>query len=112
MKQVEHSVDFCVIGAGMAGFCAAISAARRGIKVAIMHDRPVAGGNASSECRMHISGADRHNHFKNMRETGILEELRMKNLARNPQRSFSVWDTILYEMLRTEENITLLFNCS
>lgn len=47
-----------------------------------------------------------------MRETGILEELRLENLYRNPQRSFSVWDTILYEKLRYEPNITLLLNCS
>lgn len=41
-----------------------------------------------------------------------MEELRLQNLYRNPQRSFSVWDTILYEKLRYEPNITLLLNCS
>jgi hypothetical protein len=61
---------------------------------------------------MHISGADRHNSRKNMRETGILEELRMKNLLVNPQRSYSVWDTVLYETVKNEKNITLLLNCS
>ena len=111
-RELRHSVDLCVIGGGMAGICAAISAARNGVKVLLMHDRPVPGGNASSECRMHISGADRHNSIKNMRETGILEELRMKNLFFNPQKSYSVWDTILYETLKNEKNITLLFNCS
>ena len=111
-RHIEHNVDFCVVGGGMAGFSAAVSAARQGIKVVLMHDRPVLGGNASSECRMHISGADRHNSIKNMRETGILEEIRMKNLFCNPQRSYSVWDTVLYDTVRKEKNITLLLNCS
>lgn len=107
-----HRVDVCVVGGGMAGLCAALSAARHGASVALMHDRPVLGGNSSSECRVHICGADRHNQLKNMRETGILEELRMDNLRRNPNRNFSIWDTILYEKLRFEPNVNLLLNCS
>lgn len=96
----------------MAGLCAAIAAARHGAKVVLMHDRPVFGGNASSECRVHICGADRHNSIKNMRETGILEGIRMENLFRNPNRNFSIWDTILYEKVLAEPNITSLMNCS
>ncbi|MHC4872447.1 MAG: FAD-dependent oxidoreductase [Planctomycetota bacterium] len=96
----------------MAGLCAALAAARQGIKVVLMHDRPVLGGNASSECRVHICGADRHNKIKNMRETGILEEIRLDNLMHNPNRNFSVWDTVLYNKVITEPNITLLLNCS
>ncbi|MBN1513514.1 MAG: FAD-dependent oxidoreductase [Phycisphaerae bacterium] len=111
-KQETHNVDFCVVGGGMAGLCAAIAAARHGSKVVLMHDRPVFGGNASSECRVHICGADRHNHVKNMRETGILEEFRMENLYRNPNRNFSIWDSILYEKVLAEPSITPLLNCS
>jgi hypothetical protein len=96
----------------MAGLCAAIAAARHGAKVVLIHDRPVFGGNASSECRVHICGADRQNSLKNLRETGILEELRMENLYRNPNRNFSVWDTVLYEKVLAEPNITPLLNCS
>ena len=77
-----------------------------------MHDRPVLGGNASSECRVHVCGADRHNSIKNLRETGILEELRMENLLRNPNRVFSIWDTVLYEAAASEPNLRLLLNCS
>lgn len=110
--QKSHDVDFCVVGGGMGGLCAAIAAARHGATVVLMHDRPVFGGNASSECRVHICGADIHNHFKNMRETGILEEFRMENLYRNPNRNFSIWDTILYEKVLAEPNITPLLNCS
>jgi hypothetical protein len=108
----HHEVDFCVVGGGMAGLTAALAAARRGATVLLMHDRPVLGGNASSECRVHICGADRHNRLHNLRETGILEELRMENLYRNPNRIYSIWDTILYEKCRYQDRLTLLLNCS
>ena len=61
----------CVVGGGISGMLAAISAAREGIKVVLMHERPVLGGNASSEIRMWICGA----HGENNRETGIIEEI-------------------------------------
>ncbi|HQK95913.1 MAG TPA: FAD-dependent oxidoreductase, partial [Armatimonadota bacterium] len=102
LRHSLHRVDVCVVGGGMAGICAALAAARHGARVALLHDRPVLGGNASSECRVHICGADRHGGIPNLRETGILEELRLENLARNPQRSFSVWDTVLYEAVRLQ----------
>jgi hypothetical protein len=110
--QIQHSVDFCVVGGGMAGLVASLAAARRGARVLLMHERPVLGGNASSECRVHICGADRHNAIKNMRETGILEELRLENLYRNPNRNFSIWDTLLYEKAQAEPNLELLLNCT
>ncbi len=110
--RARHETDVCVIGGGMAGLAAALAAARRGANVVLMHDRPVLGGNASSECRVHICGADRNTHFPNLRETGILEELRLTNLAVNPQRSFSVWDTVLYDAARRQQGLTLLLNCS
>ncbi len=112
MKKLSHKFDFCVVGGGMAGLCAAIAAARKGSRVALVHDRPVFGGNASSEIRMHVCGADRSNQIPNMRETGILEEVRLENLRRNPQRSFSIWDTILYEKVLFEQNLEAFLNCS
>lgn len=48
--------DFVVVGGGMAGCCAAVSAARLGCRVALIHDRPVLGGNNSSEVRVGLSG--------------------------------------------------------
>lgn len=48
--------DFVVVGGGMAGTCAAISAARNGVKVALVQNRPVLGGNNSSEVRVHLGG--------------------------------------------------------
>lgn len=108
MWEETHKVDLCVVGGGMSGLCAAIAAARNGAKVALMQDRPVLGGNASSEVRMWICGA----HGKNRRETGILEEIHLENHYRNPRQNYSIWDSILYEKARFEENITLLLNCS
>lgn len=108
MRNIEHNVDLCVVGGGIAGLCAAVSAARNGIKVALMQDRPVLGGNASSEIRMWICGA----HGKFNRESGIVEELMLENYYRNQSHSYSIWDSVLYEKARFEENITLLLNCT
>ena len=111
-KTISHCVDVCVVGGGLAGIAAAISAARQGASVVLMQDRPMFGGNASSEIRMHVCGAERHSQIPNMRETGLLEEWRMENLYRNPTRSYAVWDTIFYESVMAEANITALMNCS
>ena len=46
--------DVVVVGGGIAGICAAISSARLGLKTALIHDRPVLGGNNSSEVRVHL----------------------------------------------------------
>jgi len=108
MRNKRHSVDFCVVGGGPAGLLAAVAAARHGARVCLMQDRPVLGGNASSEIRMHICGA----HGDNNRETGILEEIELENLHRNPNPSYAIWDSVLYEVAKQEPNITLLLNCA
>ena len=112
MKHETHQVDFCVIGGGLAGMCAAISAARHGVKVALIQDRPVLGGNASSECRVMISGAARGGTIPHVRETGLLEEFRLEDLYRNPHEVYTIQDTVFYEKVRFEPNLTLLLNCS
>jgi hypothetical protein len=50
------SADLVVVGGGIPGTCAAIAAARLGLKVALVQDRPVLGGNNSSEVRVHLAG--------------------------------------------------------
>ena len=109
---IHHQADLCVIGGGMAGLCAAVAAARHGAKVVLMQDRPVLGGNASSEIRMWICGAQRSSRSANMRETGILEEIELENLRRNPGPNYSIWDSVLYEKAQYQENLTLLLNCA
>ena len=110
LKTKRHSVDICVIGGGIGGMFTAISAARNGAKVALMHDRPVLGGNASSEIRMWISGAGTR--VRDLQETGIMEELQLENMYRNPKRNWSTWDAMLYEKVRFEPNIDLILNCT
>jgi hypothetical protein len=102
------TTDFVVVGGGMAGVCAALAAARNGAKVILIQNRSVLGGNASSEIRMHIVGADSHGGKPGVRETGIMEELRLEDATRNPHRSYSQWDLLLYEKVTAEPNITLL----
>lgn len=108
MKIYEHQADICVIGAGLAGMCAAIAAARHGSKVILVNDRPVLGGNASSEIRMWPLGAHGHNR----RETGIFEEIVLENLRRNPTRIYPVWDGVLFDAVKKEPNLELILNCS
>ena len=57
LMRKSHKADLCVIGGGIAGMCAAVAAARNGAKVVLMQDRPMLGGNASSEIKMWVSGA-------------------------------------------------------
>lgn len=108
MRTLTYKTDLCVVGGGMAGLCCAIAAARCGIKVVLVHDRPALGGNASGEIRMWIGGA----HGKDNRETGIIEEIFLENFYQNPSHKYSVWDSVLYEKVKSEKNITLLLNTS
>lgn len=110
MNDKKLEFDVVVVGGGMAGVCAALASAREGVRTALIQDRPVLGGNASSEIRMHICGANMHGKRADARETGILEELMLKNRRRNPQHSFSVLDTTLWETVRYQENLTLMLN--
>lgn len=102
--------DIAVAGGGISGICAAIAAARQGCTVALIQDRSVLGGNASSEVRMHIVGATRHGERPNLRETGIIEEILLENKYRNPEHSYGMFDTLLWEKVVSEKNITLYLN--
>ena len=98
----------------MAGLSCAIAAARHGIKVVLIQDRAVLGGNASSEVRMWIGGAYRMGAegIPDLRESGIIEELFLENFYMNPGLKYPVWDSVLYGKAKAEENITLLLNSS
>lgn len=106
----NYHYEFVVVGGGMSGICAAIAAARRGVSTALIHDRPVLGGNASSEIRMHICGADHHMSVPNARETGIIEEILLENKCRNPEMVYPIFDSILWEKVHFQENLTLYLN--
>ncbi|MDQ8193678.1 FAD-dependent oxidoreductase [Coraliomargarita sp. SDUM461004] len=108
LHSQEQKTDVCVVGGGMTGLIAAVAAARRGAKVVLIHDRPVLGGNASSEVRMWICGA--HGHHR--KETGILEEIQLLNLKRNPDGNYSTWDSVLLEFAKMTPGLTTLLNCT
>ncbi len=108
MATKHHDFDVCVVGGGMAGLCAALASARGGARTALVQDRPVLGGNASSEVRMWICGT----HGENLKETGLLEEIQLENQYRNPAGNYSIWDSVLWAKATFEPRLTLLLNCS
>lgn len=108
LRILGSAADFIVVGGGLAGVCAALAAARRDAKVVLVQDRPVLGGNASSEIRMGVMGA----HGDDNKEAGILEELQLRNFYLNPLLRYTLWDDVLLSTVRAEPNITLLLNTS
>ncbi len=108
MALVDLRCDVMVAGGGLAGVLAALSAARHGSKVVLVQDRSRLGGNSSSEVKMHVVGANNHKGRPGWREGGLLEELRLEDAARNPQRCWELWDLLLYDKVVSEPNITLL----
>jgi hypothetical protein len=110
IKNIE--CDLVVIGGGLAGVCCAITAARAGIRVTLIQDRPVLGGNASSEIRLWALGATSHMNSNNRwaREGGVIDEIMVENLARNPEGNAVILDTVMLGKVVQEPNITLLLN--
>lgn len=112
LKTIRHSADLIVTGGGLSGVCCAITAARAGSRVVLVQDRPVLGGNSSSEVRLWILGATSHmgNNNRWAREGGVIDELLVENWYRNPEGNPLIFDTILLEKVVSEPNITLLLN--
>ena len=110
MQQLEVQTDLTVVGGGLAGICAAIGAARQGSTVALVQNRPVLGGNSSSEVRVWVCGATAHGVQSFARETGVMGELFVENQFRNPLGNPYYWDLVLLEAVRAEPRITLYLN--
>ncbi len=112
LKTERLDTDLVIVGGGLAGTCAAVTAARAGLKVVLIQDRPVLGGNASSEVRLWILGATSHmgNNNRWAREGGLIDEVLVENMYRNPEGNALIFDTILLEKVANESNITLLLN--
>ncbi|MDR6550786.1 FAD-dependent oxidoreductase [Paenibacillus qinlingensis] len=116
MKQTNEHYDVVVCGGGLAGFCAGVAAARQGAKACIIQDRPVFGGNSSSEIRVTPHGAAAFHAYA--RETGILSELLIEERARNHEEILengwtnSVWDMVMYDMAMHTPNLTFHLNTS
>jgi len=110
MRDETVRTDITVIGGGLAGVCAAIAAARLGQTVALVQNRPVLGGNSSSEVRVWVCGATAHGTHRYARETGIMGELFVENQYRNPDGNPYMWDLVVLEAVKAEANIRLFLN--
>jgi hypothetical protein len=112
LKTVNLHADLAVVGGGIAGLCAAVSAARAGARVVLIHDRPVLGGNASSEIRLWLLGATCHMGSNNLwaREAGLVDEILVENMYRNREGNPYAMDGVLLDLALAEPNLTLLLN--
>lgn len=112
LQTEKISCDLVVVGGGLAGLGAAITAARAGIQVTLLQDRPVLGGNASGEIRLWILGATSHmgNNNRWAREGGLIDEILVENLFRNPEGNPVLLDALLLEKASEEKNLRLLLN--
>ena len=106
--------DLAVIGGGLAGLCAAVAAARQGVKVAIVQDRPVFGGNCSSEIRVVPHGSGHSNAWA--AEIGLPLEILLEDRAQNHECFFdhgminARFDLLLKEVAMREPNLTVFLN--
>ncbi|TVR07451.1 MAG: FAD-dependent oxidoreductase [Planctomycetota bacterium] len=109
-----ETFDFIVVGGGMAGVCAAVAAARRGLSTCLVHERPVLGGVASSEMRVTVHGAACHHAYG--RETGIIHEILEAERAINHEPvnengwTNSMFDLVLYDLVQRTPGLTLHLN--
>ncbi len=99
--------DLVVVGGGIAGTCASLSAARRGVKVALIQDRPVLGGNNSSEVRVWLGGETNYEPY--VRIGDIVRELEPQRKAHyGPDNTAQLYeDRKRIDLVRAEKNITL-----
>lgn len=114
MRTIEETYDVVVCGGGLAGVSAAIAAARHGARTCLLQDRPVLGGNSSSEIRVTPHGAAAFHAYA--RESGIVSEALTAERTRNHEPILengwtnSVWDLTLYDMAVRTEGLTLHLN--
>ena len=108
--QDGGSFDLVVVGGGIAGTCAALSAARLGLTVALVQDRPVLGGNNSSEVRVWLGGETNKPPYPRVGD--VVKELDQKVRAHygpaNVGENYE--DDKKLALVRAEKNITLFLN--
>jgi len=114
-EQPEEAGEFDLIvsGGGLAGTCAAIAAARNGVKVALIQDRPVLGGNGSSEVRVWPEGHTNKSLYPHVGD--IVNEI-LPPIVKGPGQVFNgvaaqyYDDALKLKVVRAEPNITLKLN--
>lgn len=105
----EIKTQLAVIGGGPAGICAALSAARHGVQTVLVANRPVLGGNSSSEIRVWTRGATGAGNLY-AEEMGVWGELKLENLYRNPEANPVFWDEVLLDSVLKQEHLALYLN--
>lgn len=109
--RIEIRKDLIVVGAGMSGICTALQAARLGLSVGLIEASGYLGGNAGAEVRVNINGADGTSEFNLYARTGgILDEIILENLYRNPQGNAFHFEALLEDVIAREPNIELFLN--
>ncbi|MGQ9729883.1 MAG: FAD-dependent oxidoreductase [Candidatus Zipacnadales bacterium] len=96
--------DFVVVGGGYGGVCAAVQAARLGLHTALVQNRPVLGGNASSEINVGPGGASPHT--SPFRETGLCEEIAEGRVHEGSQN----WSDAINLVVNNCPNLTVFLN--
>ena len=99
--------DLVVAGGGVAGMCAAVAAARQGLKVALIHNRPVLGGNNSAEVRVHLGGSIECGPYPNLGNM-IKEFGHTKKGNAKSAENYEDWKKMSF--VENEENISLFLN--
>ncbi|MDR1962200.1 MAG: FAD-dependent oxidoreductase [Planctomycetaceae bacterium] len=105
--ELKGDFDLVVVGGGIAGICSAVSAARHGLTVALIQDRPVLGGNNSSEVRVWLQGARNIAPYKNI--GNIVSELEQQKSAHyGPANTADLYeDERKIAIVKAEKKITL-----
>lgn len=101
--------ELAVIGSGPAGVTAAISAARLGVDTILVTNRPVLGGNSSSEIRVWTRGASGAGNLY-AEEMGAWGALKLENLYKNPDANVVFWDEILLDAVLRQAHLRLYLN--
>ncbi|WP_175517502.1 FAD-dependent oxidoreductase [Planctomicrobium piriforme] len=104
---VKSDYDLVVVGGGYSGMGAALAAARMGCKVALIQDRPVLGGNGSSEVRVWSMGLIRRGKYPRIGE--IVEEF-CDHATLSPGTAQEFEDEKKEKLVRDEKNIDLFLN--
>ncbi len=99
--------DLVVAGGGISGICTAVSAARLGLKVALIQNRPVLGGNYSSEIRVHLMGSTSENRYPQL--GSIVRELDTGDPG-NAGPAETYGDQHKLRIVRSEKNLDLFLN--
>lgn len=107
VAEAHSGFDLVVAGGGVAGICTAVQAARLGLRVALIHNRPVLGGNSSSEVRVSTTGNTFVNRYPSLGR--IVREIDNYEAGMGGPAG-GYLDALRWQVVRNEKNIVLLDN--